>query len=236
MTLGETIKLLRNELGLTQPELAEKAQIEQSYLSKLENDKGTPSFDIINRIAMALGLNGMELVNRLSHSYIAAKLSHIPEVAAEYASIREQHLNWLKRYYLIAAMLIVLGVGLIFTGTEEVLFPEHTYMYESMGVIREGETPWQYSNQRIHSIGETGQEEEERRRANADRIDPAYLTSYEFRGFDFWQDVEGGGRYFHMVGDSDDKRWQNRLVSVLGTMLLTAGLLTIVFVERFKAR
>jgi transcriptional regulator with XRE-family HTH domain len=40
MTLGETIKLLRTEQGLTQPELAEKARIEQSYLSKLENESG----------------------------------------------------------------------------------------------------------------------------------------------------------------------------------------------------
>ena len=39
MKLGEKIKKLRNDAELTQPELADKAQIEQSYLSKLENEK-----------------------------------------------------------------------------------------------------------------------------------------------------------------------------------------------------
>ena len=90
MTLGETIRLLRNQLELTQPELAEKAGIEQSYLSKLENDKGTPSFDIINRIAQALNLTGMGLVQKLSHSYIQDNLSHLPEIAAEYASVKQK--------------------------------------------------------------------------------------------------------------------------------------------------
>ena len=77
MTLGDTIKLLRTEQGLTQPELAERARIEQSYLSKLENDKGTPSFDIINRIAQALGLNlGLTTAGRLCQLSALERTSH----------------------------------------------------------------------------------------------------------------------------------------------------------------
>src|SRR5688572_12446506 len=112
MTLGETIKLLRTEQGLTQPELAEKARIEQSYLSKVENDKGIPSFDIINRLAQALGLTGMGLIHKLSHSYIGEHLSHLPEVAAEYATVMERREHSTKRRLAMAAGLLLIGTAL----------------------------------------------------------------------------------------------------------------------------
>ncbi|MBM7071474.1 helix-turn-helix transcriptional regulator [Shewanella sp. 202IG2-18] len=43
MTFGQIIKSFRTEKGLSQPEFAEQVGIEQSYLSKLENDKSLPS-------------------------------------------------------------------------------------------------------------------------------------------------------------------------------------------------
>ena len=45
-TLGIRFKSLRSNKGLSQPELAEAVGIEQSYLSKLENDKSFPSDEI----------------------------------------------------------------------------------------------------------------------------------------------------------------------------------------------
>ena len=38
MTLGHYIKQLRTTANMSQPQLAEKMDVEQSYLSKLEND------------------------------------------------------------------------------------------------------------------------------------------------------------------------------------------------------
>jgi len=52
MNIGEKIKQLRTEKNLTQPQLAEAIGIEQSYLSKLENDKSTPSADIFQATAI----------------------------------------------------------------------------------------------------------------------------------------------------------------------------------------
>jgi len=43
MNFGERIKQLRTARNMTQPQLAEAIGIEQSYLSKLENDKSVPS-------------------------------------------------------------------------------------------------------------------------------------------------------------------------------------------------
>ncbi|MCL1076679.1 XRE family transcriptional regulator [Parashewanella spongiae] len=52
MTLGQIIKQIRVEKALSQPELAEKIGIEQSYLSKLENDKSLPSNEMLQAILL----------------------------------------------------------------------------------------------------------------------------------------------------------------------------------------
>ena len=57
MNFGEKIKQLRTEKNLTQPQLAEAIGIEQSYLSKLENDKSIPSADIFQAILKALSVD-----------------------------------------------------------------------------------------------------------------------------------------------------------------------------------
>ena len=54
MSFNENLRTLRLARGLTQPALAEKAGIEQSYLSKLENGRSRPSEDVLTRIAQAL--------------------------------------------------------------------------------------------------------------------------------------------------------------------------------------
>ena len=57
MNFGEKVKQLRTERNLTQPQLAQAIGIEQSYLSKLENDKSVPSADIFQAILKAFGID-----------------------------------------------------------------------------------------------------------------------------------------------------------------------------------
>ena len=53
--LGERIRALRTEQGMTLPELAEEAGVSKGILSKLENDKeSNPSLDTLQKIAVAL--------------------------------------------------------------------------------------------------------------------------------------------------------------------------------------
>ncbi len=54
--LGEAIKIRRKELGITQPHLADLAQISINTLYKLENGMGNPSIDVLNRLADVLGM------------------------------------------------------------------------------------------------------------------------------------------------------------------------------------
>lgn len=54
--LGEAIKIRRKELDITQPHLAELAQISINTLYKLEKGQGNPSLDVINKLAEVLGM------------------------------------------------------------------------------------------------------------------------------------------------------------------------------------
>ncbi len=55
--LSRVIRTLREAKGLTQVDLARRAKIERTYLTKLETgDKDNPSLAILKRIAKALGV------------------------------------------------------------------------------------------------------------------------------------------------------------------------------------
>ena len=54
--IGEAIKNRRKELKITQPHLAELAQISVNTLYKLEKGEGNPSMDVLNKLAEVLGM------------------------------------------------------------------------------------------------------------------------------------------------------------------------------------
>jgi transcriptional regulator with XRE-family HTH domain len=57
LPLGEQIKRLREERGLTQEVLASRAKLSRIYIAKLEaGDRASPSFPALQRIARALGV------------------------------------------------------------------------------------------------------------------------------------------------------------------------------------
>lgn len=53
---GAAIKNRRKDLEITQPHLAELAQISINTLYKLEKGQGNPSLDVINKLAEVLGM------------------------------------------------------------------------------------------------------------------------------------------------------------------------------------
>jgi transcriptional regulator with XRE-family HTH domain len=53
--VGLNLRRLRKAKGLTQEELAHQADVDQTYLSGVEEGKRNPSIVVLNRIATALG-------------------------------------------------------------------------------------------------------------------------------------------------------------------------------------
>lgn len=58
-SFGESVKTRRRELGITQPHLAELAEISVNTLYKLEKGQGNPSLEVLTKLAEVLG---MELI------------------------------------------------------------------------------------------------------------------------------------------------------------------------------
>ena len=54
MTAGELIRTRRTELGLSQAQLAERADTGQALVSRIESGRTTPTLSVLQRLASAL--------------------------------------------------------------------------------------------------------------------------------------------------------------------------------------
>ena len=59
--LGEKIRKLRKQKGISQETLADKAGIERSYMGAIERGERNPSYDKLVSIARALNVSPAEL-------------------------------------------------------------------------------------------------------------------------------------------------------------------------------
>jgi transcriptional regulator with XRE-family HTH domain len=62
--LGLAVKARREELGLTQEQVYLRTDIQQRYLSNVENGKRNPSYASLRRLAAGLDLSASELIAR----------------------------------------------------------------------------------------------------------------------------------------------------------------------------
>lgn len=61
-TIGEKIKQLRSEKGLSQEKLAEKLNVSRSAIAKWETDGGIPEIDNLLQLSIVFGVSLDELV------------------------------------------------------------------------------------------------------------------------------------------------------------------------------
>jgi transcriptional regulator with XRE-family HTH domain len=66
--IGETIKKLRKDFGITQEELAYRSEIDRSYISELERNLKSPSLYITLKLAKGFGLEPWEFLNEIDNN------------------------------------------------------------------------------------------------------------------------------------------------------------------------
>lgn len=54
--LGQNVRRLRKELGISQEELAERAKVHRTYASDIERGTRNPSITVVDQFAKALGV------------------------------------------------------------------------------------------------------------------------------------------------------------------------------------
>lgn len=72
-TVAENLRIHRARLHLSQIQLAEKAEISQSYVTKIEAGSGNLTLEILDRIAAALGISARALLTPIDLEGMADK-------------------------------------------------------------------------------------------------------------------------------------------------------------------
>jgi transcriptional regulator with XRE-family HTH domain len=239
MTLGEQLKNIRANKGLSQPELSELAGIEQSYLSKLENDKSLPSNEVLRKLLSAFSLSVTELLEPLETSYIKNKLLVISDIERLYQQAGAKQLNQQRNYLYLASTLIVLAITLFYMGYAKQIFNENLYEYSSRGVVLDGEPSdifWQWRD--LIDIKDRNKKDEKMRQLKvvmSQRSHVIVKLISENKGYSFEEEVEGGRRYFRKSKSEvpiQQLRAINAWLQVLGVMLLTSGIMGFVLERR----
>ncbi|KGJ97384.1 helix-turn-helix domain-containing protein [Colwellia psychrerythraea] len=239
MTLGEQLKKLRAEKALSQPELAELAGIEQSYLSKLENDKSLPSSEVLGKLLRAFSLSVAQLLESLDENYIKNNLLVINDIEKLYQQASTKQLNRQRNFLYIASTFIVLAVTLFYIGYTKQVFNETLYEYRSDGVVLAGEPSdifWKWRE--LIDIKDRNEKDEKTRQLKivmAQRSDVLVKLIPQNKGYYFEEAVAGGRRLFTKAKHDlpiKQPRAINAWLQVIGVMLLISGIMGFVLERR----
>lgn len=249
MNFGEKLKQLRTEKNLTQPQLAEAIGIEQSYLSKLENDKSVPSAEMFQSIIKTLEMDARDFLADIDQKILHGALRQIPEVANFIQANRKQDVHSIKRWLFASAALCVLGLTLIVAGYLGLIVSNQTVEYVSMGVIRAGEPSdifertafyiWRKKPLEIVSSEEHGRLLVE---FNYTRIEEVHRSFPYDKGYRFDEPItqgeHAGGhrRWTRASAGKAVSRMENNLIMFLGVLLSFAGLFGFVLEYRLRKR
>lgn len=228
MTLGNKIKALRADADLSQPQLAEKIGIEQSYLSKLENDKSLPSNEVFRALLQAFDLNIANFANDPALEADKERLKQIPDIETWYKQQDNQLLRQQRRYLYICSSLIVIAVTLFYVGKSKSLFSETYYKYVSKGVILPSESKHIFENW-DELLDRTSKGFPARRAAKSiemtQRFDEKTIVTHTNQGDHFELDVYGGRRFYQYYKEVNVPRSVNAWLQVLGVFLFSMGLM-----------
>ena len=224
MNFGEKLRRLRNDKDLTQPEAAEAMGIEQSYLSKLENDKSLPSNDVLTRILDVFGLEIGDLVNDLSQG-ARNQLRQLPDVADHFNRQKQLLIGNRQRWLVVSTLLLSLGIAFVYAGNVHLFFSDIVYEYKSHGVVLEGESKEIFANPgRYIPNAATEKVQIEHLDSIRARTDEVYLRVAEFAGSIFNVNVDGGSRTYYLDTETEIDPWQSKLVVFIGVLMTICGL------------
>ncbi len=227
MKFGDYIRQKREEHGWTQPEAAARADIEQSYLSKLETGKSYPSEDIFNRLMTAYGIK----VEDMCRSVFSAELDKLREIKQVRTTVlsRQRGEARLMRGWLVTGLaMIMVGAGMLGLALSVPSNLETHFLYRSEGLIKDGESPMIFE---FLAVGGPDSED----KTLSDRVDYDFKELNTNRGNNFIEQVEGGYRKYTLY----DTRELNHPSAInwhygLGTMFLIGGLACFYIARRWR--
>jgi transcriptional regulator with XRE-family HTH domain len=230
MNFGERLKQIRTDRGLTQPQFAQAAGIEQSYLSKLENDKSVPSAEMFSTILAGLGMDAAAFLAEVDQDVRDKTLHHIPAVARFGAAAAATRVEDGKRWLYGAAAAWILGFAMMLAANDGIFYSNKLYKYESPGVILAGEGDNVFATYREilgHKMSAKIMTPEEASKAQAaflaDRVRPLTVETPVDRGTVYVEPAHGGRRRFELLHTEHVHAFGNRILQYLGAIVLFSG-------------
>lgn len=71
--LGDELRKAREAANLTQEQLSFAAEIDRTYVSQLENNKKSPTINVLFRICDSLGVSASEVIAQVERSRKATR-------------------------------------------------------------------------------------------------------------------------------------------------------------------
>lgn len=228
MTLGEYIRDKRASMQLSQPQLAEQIGIEQSYLSKLENDKSLPSNEVFRRLLSALNVPLAVFIAAFSaqEQQLLTAIADVEFYLKQQSNKQQRHSGVLV---LSLSFVFALGAACFYAGFQALCFPERLYQYESRGVVLPGEsafvfTDWDQNFPMLNSsaelIRQSMQKRAEKEQAMYQRLAQLTEQSFEHKGEYYIRTVAGGSRTFEYKSANRVSRIGNTVLQLLGLFLM----------------
>lgn len=224
MTLGEKLRSLRAISGWTQPECAEKIGIEQSYLSKLENDKSIPSADIFDALCATYKVSPDEVLKDLDKAYIRKNLMHIPIVSATTNGESEHIKRKRKKVVLISAGLFLLGFLCIYVSIFHSFGPKNVKYYYKSTVIYHTE---------VRADCYTKSPREVCNKIPDFTQSFAQQISFEYKGDEYRENIDNGYRTYHLKEKHEEYGLFRHIVHFLGMLLVILSILILIIEARF---
>jgi transcriptional regulator with XRE-family HTH domain len=237
MNFGERLKQLRTEKGLTQPQFAQMAGIEQSYLSKLENDKSVPSAEMFTTILAGLGMSETAFLSDVDRDVMATTLRHIPAVSQFTSNAVAAQVSDTKRWLYGSAAAWLLGFAMMLAANDGIFFSNKLYKYTSPGVIRAGEPEDifdKYSQILAAKVGARLISIEDMWKATetfqSNRARPVTVEWPDSRGTVYYETAENGRRRFELLHTEHVQAPGNRILQYLGAIVFACGFIGL-FIE-----
>jgi len=240
MNFGERLRQLRTQKNLTQPQLAQAIGIEQSYLSKLENDKSVPSADIFQAILKALGIDVATFLEGVDEKQVYRDLRQVPEVSNHLNAQVSAKIHSIRTWLFASGIALTLGLTLFVSGLRGLVFSNTQFNYASSGLLREGEPADLFDvyvglNWAQRAAGGVPEKElNERALDIARRRLPAFRLLDDYRGKAFTEEVPGGLRTWFFQRAEQFERPENRWLMLAGVLLGFGGLIGFIVEARLR--
>jgi len=230
MHFGERLKQIRLDKGLTQPQFAQTAGIEQSYLSKLENDKSAPSAEMFSTILAGLEMDAASFLSEVDRDVLATTLRHIPAVTQFTADAAAAQVKDTKKWLYGSAIAWVLGFAMMLAANDGIFMPNNLYKYSSPGVILPGEAENIFDKYReilaLKIAANTITADEAAKENAAFTVNRARPVTVEWpvsRGTVYYEKAENGRRRFELDHTTYMLAPGNRILQYLGAIVLVSG-------------